>query len=127
MRCLCSALLILMTAATVAGAEEPRLEEMRDKTILVFTPHPDGDLFGAGGTIALLNRISRDQTWSRRFARLYAIRFPLRDIFLLTLGTALIVAAANEAGCDTLFSEDMQHGRSIGALAIVNPFPGSTP
>ena len=35
---------------------------------------------------------------------------------------ALIVAAAIEAGCDTLFSEDMQHGRVIGGLTIVNPF-----
>jgi predicted nucleic acid-binding protein len=35
---------------------------------------------------------------------------------------ALIVVAAIEAGCDTLFSEDMQHGRTIGGLAIVNPF-----
>jgi len=35
---------------------------------------------------------------------------------------ALIVAAAIEAGCDTLYSEDMQHGRSIGGLTIVNPF-----
>jgi predicted nucleic acid-binding protein len=35
---------------------------------------------------------------------------------------ALIVAAAIEAGCDTLLSEDMQHGRSIGGLTIVNPF-----
>src|SRR6516165_1226624 len=33
-----------------------RLEELRGKTILVFTPHPDDDVFGAGGTIALLNR-----------------------------------------------------------------------
>jgi LmbE family N-acetylglucosaminyl deacetylase len=32
-----------------------RLEEMRGKTVLVFTPHPDDDVFGAGGTIALLN------------------------------------------------------------------------
>jgi LmbE family N-acetylglucosaminyl deacetylase len=40
----------------VALAQEPRLEEMRDKTVLVFTPHPDDDVFGAGGTIALLNR-----------------------------------------------------------------------
>jgi predicted nucleic acid-binding protein len=37
---------------------------------------------------------------------------------------ALIVAAAIEGGCDTLFSEVMQHGRSIGGLAIVNPFLG---
>ena len=29
---------------------------MHGKTILVFTPHPDDDVFGAGGTIALLNR-----------------------------------------------------------------------
>ncbi|HLZ05700.1 MAG TPA: PIN domain-containing protein [Bradyrhizobium sp.] len=35
---------------------------------------------------------------------------------------ALVVASAIEAGCDTLFSEDFQHGRSFGALAIVNPF-----
>lgn len=33
-----------------------RLEELQGKTILVFTPHPDDDVFGAGGTIALLNR-----------------------------------------------------------------------
>ena len=57
-RSLCSALLVLMAAAAPAGAEEPRLEEMRDKTILVFTPHPDDDLFGAGGTIALLLPLS---------------------------------------------------------------------
>jgi predicted nucleic acid-binding protein len=40
---------------------------------------------------------------------------------------ALIVAAAIEAGCDTLFTEDMQHGRKFGGLAIVNPFIESAP
>jgi predicted nucleic acid-binding protein len=35
---------------------------------------------------------------------------------------ALIVAAATEAGCDTLYTEDMQHDRTIGALTIRNPF-----
>jgi predicted nucleic acid-binding protein len=40
---------------------------------------------------------------------------------------ALIVAAAIAAGCDTLFSEDMQHGRIIGGLAIVNPFLQGAP
>jgi len=40
---------------------------------------------------------------------------------------ALIVAAAIEAGCDTLYSEDMQHGRNVGGLTIVNPFLGTTP
>jgi len=35
---------------------------------------------------------------------------------------ALIVASATEAGCHTLYSEDMQHGRVIGNLTIRNPF-----
>jgi predicted nucleic acid-binding protein len=35
---------------------------------------------------------------------------------------ALIVAAAIEAGCDTLWSEDMQHGRTIGGVTIRDPF-----
>ncbi len=37
---------------------------------------------------------------------------------------ALIVAAAIEAGCDRLYSEDMQHGRAIGGVSILNPFDG---
>ena len=40
---------------------------------------------------------------------------------------ALIVAAALETGCDTLFTEDMQHGRMIDGLTIRNPFLGSAP
>jgi len=33
-----------------------RLEDVQGKTIALFAPHPDDDVFGAGGTIALLNR-----------------------------------------------------------------------
>jgi predicted nucleic acid-binding protein len=35
---------------------------------------------------------------------------------------ALIVASALEAGCKTLLTEDLQHGRTIGGLTIQNPF-----
>lgn len=36
---------------------------------------------------------------------------------------AMIVAAALQAGCDTLYSEDMQHGLLVdGTLTIRNPF-----
>ena len=36
---------------------------------------------------------------------------------------ATIIASALEAGCTTLYSEDMQHGQLIaGRLRIVNPF-----
>jgi predicted nucleic acid-binding protein len=34
----------------------------------------------------------------------------------------LILAAALEAGCDTLYTEDMQAGQNIGSLRILNPF-----
>ncbi len=35
---------------------------------------------------------------------------------------SLIVAAALTAGCDTLLTEDMQHGRVIDGLRLENPF-----
>lgn len=35
---------------------------------------------------------------------------------------SLIVQAALDAGCDTLFSEDLQDGRRFGSLEVVNPF-----
>ena len=35
---------------------------------------------------------------------------------------ALILAAALESGCRTLYSEDLQHGRQLRGLTIVNPF-----
>jgi len=40
---------------------------------------------------------------------------------------ALIVAAALLADCDTLYSEDMQHGQVFeGSLTVINPFRSST-
>ena len=35
---------------------------------------------------------------------------------------ALVVAAAQEAGCKVLYSEDLQHGQQIDSLVIQNPF-----
>lgn len=53
-------LFILVLASLIkpalCSAQESRLEDMTGKTVLVFTPHPDDELFGAGGTIALLNK-----------------------------------------------------------------------
>jgi LmbE family N-acetylglucosaminyl deacetylase len=53
-----SLLLTSIFLATLAGrlSSEPqaRLEDLRGKTILVFTPHPDDDTFCRAGTLALL-------------------------------------------------------------------------
>ena len=35
---------------------------------------------------------------------------------------SLIIAAALEAGCDLLYSEDLHHGQQIGRLRIASPF-----
>ncbi|MFN0087649.1 MAG: PIG-L deacetylase family protein [Blastocatellia bacterium] len=43
----------LFLIAGLARAQD-RIEEWRGKTIMVFTPHPDDDLFGCGGTLSLL-------------------------------------------------------------------------
>jgi predicted nucleic acid-binding protein len=43
----------------------------------------------------------------------------------LSFWDALIVQAALEGNCKILLSEDMQHGRRFGDLAIQNPFAAS--
>jgi predicted nucleic acid-binding protein len=58
---------------------------------------------------------------------LHATARALAEDHRLSFYDALIVASAIEAGCDILYSEDMQHGRTIGGLAIVNPFLESAP
>jgi predicted nucleic acid-binding protein len=42
----------------------------------------------------------------------------------LSFYDALIVAAAQDAGCALLFSEDLQHGQKFGTLTVENPFRG---
>ncbi|MBF0142010.1 MAG: PIN domain-containing protein [Magnetococcales bacterium] len=47
----------------------------------------------------------------------------LRETHAFSYWDSLIVAAALEGGCATLYTEDLQHGQVIGgALTIVNPF-----
>jgi predicted nucleic acid-binding protein len=52
----------------------------------------------------------------------HAAAFALARDHTLPFYDALILAAAIEAGCETLFSEDFSHGRRFGELTIVNPF-----
>ena len=59
--------------------------------------------------------------------RPHNIRYPRLAVVLardhsLAFYDALILAAAIEAGCETLYSEDFQHGRRFGDCTIVNPF-----
>lgn len=105
------------------------------------------DCLGRGGTssVQVLNefvhvaRRKLRHDWPQIELALGLFRVSFNEIVPVTLDThtramlfarehglsfydALIVAAAVEAGCDTLFTEDLQHGRKFGDLAIVNPF-----
>jgi predicted nucleic acid-binding protein len=84
-------------------------------------------------------RYKRKREWQEIKLALEVIRFQFPQIQPLTAEThargvalaeryslsfydSMIVAAALEAGCDTLLSEDMQSGLKIGSLMIINPF-----
>ena len=49
--------LLVAICACTAGAQtapQPRIEELKGKTVLLFTPHPDDDAFCCAGTVARL-------------------------------------------------------------------------
>ena len=46
----------------------------------------------------------------------------LQDHYKFSWWDSLIIAAALEAGCTTLLSEDLHHGQYIHGLTIINPF-----
>jgi predicted nucleic acid-binding protein len=48
----------------------------------------------------------------------------LAERYGFSLYDAMIVASALHAGCDTLWSEDMQHGMALEGLRVVDPFRG---
>ena len=54
-------------------------------------------------------------------AHLSAMR--LSERFGYSIYDGLILASALEAGCTTLYTEDLQHGQIVEGLRIVNPFP----
>lgn len=51
----------------------------------------------------------------------------LHQRFGFSFYDSLIVAAALQAGCTRLYSEDLQHGQQIERLTIVNPFLPDAP
>ena len=105
------------------------------------------ELIAEGGTISVqvLNEIANvarrkmAMPWAETRAFLAAVRgllavepvtveihetgLALAERHNLSLYDATIAAAALHAGCDTLFSEDMQHGMVLdGRLRVANPF-----
>jgi predicted nucleic acid-binding protein len=55
-------------------------------------------------------------------AVLYRDAISIQGRYGFSFYDSLIIAAALEAGCTRLYSEDMQHGQQVQRLTIVNPF-----
>lgn len=53
---------------------------------------------------------------------LYGKALALQERWRYSLYDCLIIASALQAGCRTLYSEDLQHGQSIETLTIIDPF-----
>lgn len=51
----------------------------------------------------------------------------IEDRFGFSFWDSLVVAAAKAAGCDTLLTEDLQHGQDLDGLRVVNPFEEAPP
>ena len=63
-------------------------------------------------------------TWTviENTGRLLTSAIELQQKAQLSFWDAMIVQAAIDGGCDTLYSEDLNAGQRFGALVIVNPF-----
>jgi predicted nucleic acid-binding protein len=46
----------------------------------------------------------------------------IQERYRLSWDDSLIVSAAQQAGCHTLYSEDLQHGQQFGAVTVHDPF-----
>jgi len=46
----------------------------------------------------------------------------IQERYRLSWYDSLIVSAAQQAGCHTLYSEDLQHGQQFGSVTVRDPF-----
>ena len=70
----------------------------------------------------LANAIANASTVHEITLSTYRLAQAVATRYQLSHWDGLIVAAATLAQCETLYSEDMQHGQVIGTVKVVNPF-----
>jgi len=113
----------------------------RDRAMATMEPLPAGDILVPAQVLGELYNVltrkaglPRDEArrrvldWRSRFAvigtseGLVARAMDLAVDHHMVIWDAIILAAAAEAGCAVLLSEDMQDGFTWGGVTIVNPF-----
>jgi predicted nucleic acid-binding protein len=85
--------------------------------------------------VAATRKLAVDAGVARRkvelFANYHVVVLDVEDVLAaidlhrlhqVSLWDALVLRAAKEGGCSVLYTEDLQHGRSIDGVRIVDPF-----
>jgi len=80
------------------------------------------DLMSAAEAEQYLNRVLHPLLGVHSSRDLYIEALHLQSRYKFSWYDSLIVAAALQAECELLLSEDLQHGQKIGALRVENPF-----
>ena len=70
----------------------------------------------------LLSEVFRPMLRVHSSEGLYAEALEIFGHFRLSWHDSLIVASAAQAGCSTLYTEDLGHGQQFGSVRIQNPF-----
>lgn len=76
-------------------------------------------------SVAKAHEIVREYlTWTviENTGRLLSAALDLHQSAQLSFWDAMVVQAAIEAGCDKLYSEDLNAGQRFGSMIVVNPF-----
>ena len=69
-----------------------------------------------------LDRVLRPLLFVQSSPSLFAEALHLHGRYQLAWYDSLIVAAAMQANCDVLYSEDLQNGQRFGKMQVKNPF-----
>jgi predicted nucleic acid-binding protein len=71
---------------------------------------------------AMLHQLASDFTVLTPTPHLVLHALEISTRFQIRFYDASILAAAQELGCDTLFTEDLSHGQIYGSVKVINPF-----
>jgi predicted nucleic acid-binding protein len=69
-------------------------------------------------------QVRRLRLWQPPHLDTYTVdgAWDLQDRYQLSYWDALIVSSAHQQGCAHLLSEELEHGRQIDAVRVINPF-----
>ncbi len=122
--------------AHLEDAQDPRCERawdlIRGRTDAVISAQVTAEYFNVMGRNAQDEaRIERNIARMLRQCRVQSMdstvirrTLGVRKRYGFSIWDSQVVATALEAGCDTLYTEDLQHGQVVEGLTVIDPLRG---